>query len=76
MVTKLKDFKTRKFWKDNITCAEAAVAMSEAEKFLHSEKTNLNNKLQTCQIFEFPRYRAIYIYACVGTTNESNVVLR
>lgn len=54
MVTKLREFKNRNFWKDSVTIAEAKSAMQEADKFLAKETAILTTHSQTCKIFEFP----------------------
>lgn len=55
MQQKLKDFKTRPFWADNITPTEARKAMSDAAKFLRVEQDNLGVKTQLCRTFDFPQ---------------------
>ena len=54
MSLKLKQFKTRPFWEDNITPAQAMESMAEAEKFLAAELEELTKKTGLCQTFDFP----------------------
>ena len=54
MSLKLKQFKTRPFWEDNITPAQAMESMAEAEKFLSLELEELTKKTGLCQTFDFP----------------------
>ena len=54
MNIKLKQFKTRPFWNDNITPAQAMESMSEAEDFLTTELEELAKKSSLCQTFDFP----------------------
>ena len=54
MATKLKDFKKRPFWEDNLTPEEAGKAMEEAEKALADETAELAKKTQLCATFDFP----------------------
>jgi dynein heavy chain len=54
MAQKLKDFKARTFWGDNLTPTEARKSMNDAAKFLKIETTELSNKKQLCQTFDFP----------------------
>ena len=54
MNIKLKQFKTRPFWNDNITPAQAMESMSEAEVFLTIELEELAKKSSLCQTFDFP----------------------
>jgi hypothetical protein len=54
MSQKLKQFKTRPFWLDNITPEEARASMDEAEKFLVVELEELTKKTGLCQTFDFP----------------------
>lgn len=55
MSVKLKDFKTRPFWNDNITPTEARKAMNEATKFLKVEQDTLASKTHLCKTFDFPQ---------------------
>lgn len=55
MSQKLKDFKTRTFWNDNITPTEARKAMNDAAKFLKVEHDALATKTQLCKTFDFPQ---------------------
>ena len=59
MATKLKDFKKRAFWEDNLTPEEAAKAMEEAEKALADETAELAKKTQLCATFDFPHLVSI-----------------
>lgn len=55
MKQKLKDFKTRAFWNDNVTPTEARKAMADAAKFLRVEQDNLVSKTSLCKTFDFPQ---------------------
>jgi len=55
MAQKLKDFKTRTFWEDNLTPAEATASMAEAEKFLADELKVLSEKTNLVKTFDFPQ---------------------
>ena len=54
MAQKLKDFKTRAFWKDDLTPVDARKAMADATKFLKTEQDMLVNKTNLCRTFDFP----------------------
>ena len=54
MQQKLKDFKNRPFWNDDITPGEAKRAMIDAGKFLHKEQDQFTTQSQLCQTFDFP----------------------
>jgi dynein heavy chain, axonemal len=54
MSNKLKAFKTRRFWADDLTPAEAQEAITEAEKFLQAETEELAKKTSLCKTFDFP----------------------
>ena len=54
MNMKLKQFKTRPFWSDEITPAEAMESMNKAEEFLTAELEELAKKTSLCQTFDFP----------------------
>ncbi|RYG69829.1 hypothetical protein EON64_01745 [archaeon] len=55
MSQKLKDFKARAFWNDNITPTEARKAMNEATRFLKIEHDTLAAKTHLCKTFDFPQ---------------------
>jgi dynein heavy chain len=55
MSQKLKDFKTRAFWNDTLTPAEARKAMNEATRFLKTETDTLSSKTHLCKTFDFPQ---------------------
>jgi len=54
MAEKLKKFKDRAFWNDDLTPTEARKSMIEAERFVTNETSELNSKAQICATFEFP----------------------
>ena len=66
MATKLKDFKKRAFWEDNLTPEEAAKAMEEAEKALADETAELAKKTQLCATFDFPHLVSIVDHRTLG----------
>jgi len=55
MVQKLKDFKTRSFWNDDVSVDAAFSAMDDAHKFALSELDDYNRKFSQCNTFEFPQ---------------------
>jgi len=54
MAQKLKDFKVRVFWNDDITVAEAMKAMDDASKFLATESAELQKQTGLVRTFDFP----------------------
>jgi len=54
MAQKLKDFKVRAFWNDDITVAEAMKAMDDASKFLATESAELQKQTGLVRTFDFP----------------------
>jgi dynein heavy chain len=54
MTTKLKDFKTRSFWSDEISPKDAIISIGEAERFLLVESEELIKKTQLVRTFDFP----------------------
>lgn len=54
MAQNLKDFKTRTFWNDTLTPAEARKSMNDARKFLDKQQATLASKTQLCMTFDFP----------------------
>jgi len=54
MAQKLKDFKTRPFWNDDISTPDAMKAMAEADKFFAAESDILLKQTNLVKTFDFP----------------------
>jgi predicted DNA-binding protein len=54
MSDKLKTFKKRKFWMDDVDISDARKDMKDAGKFIEKEKKLFDQKLSLCHTFEFP----------------------
>eukprot|EP01033_Poteriospumella_lacustris_P002495 gene2501-1816_t len=69
MKQKLKDFKSRPFWNDNLTPTEARKAMADAAKFLRVEQETLATKTSLCKTFDFPQLVKV-AKECVDEMNQ------